>query len=69
MAASPTIAAYLVLVVSGAPNHQGVDAIRHPNMRSCMTQLELMARESAPRRAVILDGPKCTNEKPSWWRD
>jgi hypothetical protein len=69
MTTASNIAAYLVLVVSGAPNHQGVDAIRHPNMRSCMMQLEIMARESAPNRAVILDGPKCTQTKPSWWRD
>jgi hypothetical protein len=70
MAASSTItAAYLVMATSLNASHQGVDAIRHPNMRSCMDQLQMMVRETRPSRPVIIDGPKCTDSKPSWWKD
>jgi hypothetical protein len=66
-------AAWLIVMTSASPGHLSIDGFRYGSMRECLDALgraQIGIRgNSGPTAARLVAPLKCTNERPTWWRE
>lgn len=64
--------AWLIIITSADPTHRSVNAFRYGSMSECLSALQgtqIRLHRDGLKQARLIGTPKCTDTKPTWWRE